>query len=263
MTEQTILFERDRKLAVVTLNRPASLNSFTAAMHAELRNVLDEVITDPDIRAVVLTGSGRGFCAGQDLNDRSTSASEGPPDLGVAIEENWNPLITSLTTMPKPVICAVNGVAAGAGASIALACDIVLAAKSASFVQIFSKIGLIPDSGGSWHLPRSLSLPRAKALAMLGDKLPAERAADWGMIWQVIDDDALQAEARALGHELSERPTQALAAIKSIFASASTMPLSEHLEIEKATMKRLGESADYAEGVRAFLEKRSPEFTGN
>ncbi len=262
MAESLVEFATDGGVATITLNRPKALNSFTDAMHSELRVALDEVVSSDALRALVLTGAGRGFCAGQDLNDRATSPEAGPPDLGHAIENNWNPLIRTLTEMPKPVIGAINGVAAGAGASVALACDIVIAARSASFVQVFSNIGLIPDSGGSWHLPRALSLPRAKALAMTGEKLPAEQAEAWGMIWKCVDDDQLAAEAQGLAQTLAARPTQALGAIKAIFASSSTMQLAEHLEIEKATMARLGKSEDYAEGVRAFLEKRAPNFSG-
>ena len=266
MDYQTISVSIESGVASLCLNRPQALNSFTVEMHSELRDALKSISTDDDVRAVLLTGEGRGFCAGQDLNERNLSSQHGDSkdvDLGISIEENYNPLILSITSLAKPVVCAVNGVAAGAGVSLVLACDIVLAAKSASFIQSFAKIGLVPDSGGTWHLPRALTLPRAKALAMLGDKLSAQQAAEWGMIWRCVDDQQLMSEAESTARYLAQQPTQALAAIKRMLTDASMTTLAEQLEIEKNTMRRLGCSADYAEGVAAFLAKRKPNFSGD
>jgi 2-(1,2-epoxy-1,2-dihydrophenyl)acetyl-CoA isomerase len=262
MSFETIQFEVSNGVATLTLNRPDSLNSFTTQMHAEVREALQRITTDDAIRCMLLTGAGRGFCAGQDLNDRAVTANSGPPDLGESVEKNYNPLIRSLMTMPKPVICAVNGVAAGAGASIALACDIVLAARSASFIQVFSKIGLVPDSGGTWNLPRAVGLPRAKGLALLGDKLSAEKAEAWGMIWQCVDDEELMNEARELAGYLATQPTRGLGRIKQLINASTARTLDEELEQERQAMQELGQSADYAEGVAAFMEKRKPKFTG-
>jgi 2-(1,2-epoxy-1,2-dihydrophenyl)acetyl-CoA isomerase len=262
MAFNTILFQVEDGVGKLTLNRPQTLNSFTAEMHEEVRGVLEQVHADAAIRCLLLTGSGRGFCAGQDLSDRAVSAADGPPDLGDSVERNYNPLIRSLMTLPKPVVCAVNGVAAGAGASIALACDIVLAARSASFVQVFCKIGLIPDSGGTWNLPRAVGLPRAKGLALLGDKLTADQAEIWGMIWRCTDDDKLQDEALKLAKYLATQPTKGLAMIKQLLTESSGNRLDQQLELEKDTMRMLGRSHDYQEGVAAFLEKRAPRFKG-
>ena len=262
MSFETIAFSVENGVAELALNRPDSLNSFNQQMHAEVREAMQRVIEDPEIRCLLLTGKGRGFCAGQDLGDRAVSGDEAPPDLGESVEKNYNPLIRSIMNLPKPVICAVNGVAAGAGASIALACDIVLAARSASFIQVFCKIGLVPDSGGTWNLPRAVGLPRAKGLAMLGDKLPAEKAEAWGMIWQCVDDDALMDEARKLAAHLATQPTRGLGRIKQLLNASTAHDLDTELEAERAAMQELGRSADYAEGVAAFMEKRAPKFTG-
>ena len=262
MSFETIEFSVEGGVATLTLNRPNSLNSFTTQMHAEVREAMQRVKEEKDIRCLLLTGAGRGFCAGQDLNDRAVAPGEGPPDLGESVEKNYNPLIRGIMGLPKPVICAVNGVAAGAGASIALACDIVLAARSASFIMSFAKIGLVPDSGGTWNLPRAVGLPRAKGLAMLGDKLPAEKAEAWGMIWQCVDDDALMEEAQKLAAHLATQPTRGLGRIKQLLNASTVRPLDEELDHERDAMRELGQSADYAEGVAAFMEKRPPKFTG-
>jgi len=262
MAFTNIIFEVGDGVAKLTLNRPQSLNSFNTAMHEEVRDAFKQVREDAAIRCLLLTGSGRGFCAGQDLGDRTVSAEHGAPDLGESIERYYNPLICGIMTLPKPVICAVNGVAAGAGASIALACDIVLAGRSASFVQVFCKIGLVPDSGGSWNLPRAVGLPRARGLAMLGDKLGAEQAEAWGMIWRCVDDDKLQEEALKLAKHLATQPTLGLGMIKKLLAESTANNLHQQLELEKETMRMLGRSQDYQEGVAAFLEKRAPRFKG-
>ena len=262
MAWENIAFTIDKGVARLVLNRPAALNSFTAAMHAEVREALTCAADDPQVRAVLLTGAGRGFCAGQDLNDRSVSAGDAPPDLGYSVEKYYNPLIRLLTGMEKPVICAVNGVAAGAGANIALACDIVIAARSASFIESFAKLGLIPDSGGTWILPRLVGMARAKGLAMLGPKVSAERALAWGMIWQVVEDDELQATALELAETMATQPTRGFAFTKQAFAASAANTLDQQLELEKELMRAAGKTADYREGVAAFLEKRPPQYRG-
>jgi 2-(1,2-epoxy-1,2-dihydrophenyl)acetyl-CoA isomerase len=258
MAYETIDFKADGPIARITLNRPDRLNSFTAQMHEELRDALGNL---GDCRVVILTGAGRGFCAGQDLNDRAVAPGEAV-DLGVTVESFWNPLIRTLTSMPQPVIARVNGVAAGAGANIAFACDIVIAAKSAKFIESFSAIGLIPDSGGTWHLPRLAGQARALGLALTGEPLPADKAAEWGMIWKAVDDDALDAETDALANKLASLPPLGLAATKEMIRSSWQYSLDEELDRQAGAMRRLGFTEDYREGVAAFLEKRKPNFTG-
>lgn len=262
MAYETIITSVEAGVAVLTLNRPQTLNSFNERMHAEVREFLQQVQDDHDIRCLVLTGAGRGFCAGQDLGDRAVTGTDAAPDLGQSVERNYNPLIKTLMSLELPVVCAVNGVAAGAGANIALACDIVLAARSASFVQSFCKIGLVPDSGGTWNLPRILGLPRARGLALLGDKLPAETAAEWGMIWRCVEDGQLMEEAMQLARHLATQPTRGLAAIKKLLNQSFSHTLERQLELEKEAMRALGGTEDYREGVAAFMEKRKPEFRG-
>ncbi len=258
MTDNTILLNIDNHVARITLNRPDRLNSFTKVMHFELAGALDSAT---DARVIILTGAGRGFCAGQDLNDRAVAPGE-PVDLGATVDESWNPLVRRLATMPQPVIARVNGVAAGAGANIALACDFVIAAKSAKFIQSFAALGLIPDSGGSWHLPRLVGQARALGLALTGEPLPAETAANWGLIWKCVDDDALDAEVDALATRLASLPPLGLAAIKSIIRTTGGRTLDEELDFQRDEMRRLGFTADYREGVAAFLEKRPAIFEG-
>ncbi len=258
MTTDTITFALADNIARITLNRPDRLNSFTRAMHGELAQALDAAA---EARVIVITGAGRGFCAGQDLNDRAVAPGEAV-DLGETVEASWNPLIRRLAAMPQPVIARVNGVAAGAGANIALACDLVVAARSAKFIQSFSALGLIPDSGGSWHLPRLVGQARAIGLALTGEPLPAERAAEWGLIWKCVDDEALDSEVDALARKLAGLPPLGLAAIKAIIRTTGERTLDAELDLQRDEMRRLGFTADYREGVAAFLEKRPATFTG-
>ena len=257
----TIDFSRDGGVARVALNRPDKLNSFTRQMHAELREAIAQCERDGTIRAVVLTGNGRGFCAGQDLADLSFEPGN-MTDLGAVIEDNFNPLIRRIQVLPKPVIARVQGIAAGAGANLALACDLVIAGRSASFLQAFVNIGLVPDSGGTWFLPHRVGVARAMGLAMLGEKLTAEQAEQWGLIWRCVDDDRLDAEVAALAARLAAMPTRALAAIKRSIRAALTTDLSAQLDMERDLQAELGASHDYAEGVNAFLQKRAPKFEG-
>jgi len=263
MSYQYILYAVEGGVARLTLNRPDRLNSFNDAMHAEVRDAVSQVRASADVRVLLLTGAGRGFCAGQDLGDRAVAPGAEPVDLGASIERNYKPLVLSLRALPLPVVCAVNGVAAGAGANIALACDIVVAAKSASFIQAFSKIGLIPDSGGTYFLPRLVGTARAIGLAMLGDKLSAEQAASWGLIWKCVDDSEFSASVEALVQQLSTAATRGLAATKEAIDAASGNTLETQLDLERDLQRVLGRSADYREGVSAFGAKRQPRFTGS
>jgi len=262
MTYETILFSIEGGIARLTLNRPDRLNSFTDQMHEEVRAALDRVRADASVRVLLLTGAGRGFCAGQDLGDRAVAPGDAPVDLGASIERNYKPLILGLRALEIPVVCAVNGVAAGAGANLALACDIVIATQSASFIQAFSKIGLVPDSGGTYFLPRLVGEARALGLALTGDKLSAEQAAEWGLIWQCVDDGQLPAVTDKLLTQLAQGPTRGLAAIKQAIHSSASNTLAEQLDLERDLQRELGYSDDYREGVAAFTGKRPPKFTG-
>lgn len=262
MSYETILFDISGGIARLTLNRPDRLNSFNVQMHKEARDALSQLASAQNARVLVLTGAGRGFCAGQDLGDRTVAPGEQGVDLGESIETYYKPLVLALRNLPMPVIGAVNGVAAGAGANIALACDLVIATKSASFVQAFSKLGLVPDSGGTWFLPRLLGNARAMGLALLGDKLPAEQAAQWGLIWRCVEDAEFKNTVDQLAEQLAAAPTRGLARTKQAIYESWGRSLEQQLNQERDFQRELGRSQDYAEGVAAFSEKRAPKFVG-
>ena len=259
---ETVRLDVADGVATLTLNRPDRLNSFTAAMHGEVRVALDAVSGNPDVRCLVLTGAGRGFCAGQDLSDRAVAPGDAPVDLGASIESYYKPLLLRLRGLDMPTICAVNGVAAGAGANIPFVCDLVFAARSASFIQSFSKIGLIPDCGGTWWLPRLIGPARAMGLALLGDKLAAAQAEEWGLIWRCIEDDELMPTVLAVAKQLAAGPTRGYVRTRQAIDSAMQLPFAAALDMERDYQRELGASADYREGVAAFLAKRAPRFRG-
>jgi 2-(1,2-epoxy-1,2-dihydrophenyl)acetyl-CoA isomerase len=263
VTDRTVIFGIEDGVARLTLNRPDRLNSFNVEMHEQVRESLARVAApDSGARVLVVSGAGRGFCAGQDLGDRAVAPGSASVDLGDSIEKRYKPLVLALRSLPMPVIAAVNGVAAGAGANIALACDIVIAARSATFIQSFAKIGLVPDSGGTWLLPRLVGTARAMGLALLGDKLPAQQAQEWGLIWRCVDDAELPATVDTLARQLAAAPTRGLARTKQAFYEGWGRTFEQQLDIERDMQRELGFSADYAEGVAAFTAKRAPTFTG-
>ncbi|ARG36357.1 MULTISPECIES: 2-(1,2-epoxy-1,2-dihydrophenyl)acetyl-CoA isomerase PaaG [Acinetobacter] len=262
MDYQNIIAEEKNGVGYLTFNRPKALNSFNVDMHREVADVLNQWTKSPDVRCVVISGEGRGFCAGQDLGDRVVDPNAEAPDLGYSIETYYNPLIKTIVNMPKPVICAVNGVAAGAGANIALACDLVIAAKSANFVQAFCRLGLVPDSAGTWFLPRAVGHARAMGLALLGDKLPAETAKEWGMIWDVVEDAELKTKVTELAERLAKQPTFGLSLIKKAIHQSSNNTFDEQMLLERDLQRIAGRSEDYREGVQAFMNKREPNFKG-
>jgi 2-(1,2-epoxy-1,2-dihydrophenyl)acetyl-CoA isomerase len=262
MSYEHILFSLADGIARLTLNRPDRLNSFNDRMHEEVRDALAQVRVGGQARVLLLTGAGRGFCAGQDLGDRAVAPGGEAVDLGASIERNYKPLVLGLRALPMPVVCAVNGVAAGAGANIALACDVVIAAKSASFIQAFCRIGLVPDSGGTYFLPRLVGTARALGLALTGDKLSAQEAADWGLIWKCVDDADLPEATEALLAQFASGPTKGLAAIKQAIHGSGARTLEQQLDVERDLQRELGFGDDYREGVAAFAAKRPPRFTG-
>ena len=261
MSHETILFAVEDGIARLTLNRPDKLNSFNVQMHGEVRQALSS-LSSGGARVLVLTGAGRGFCAGKDLGDRAVAPAGTAVDLGESIEKHYKPLVLALRSLPMPVIAAVNGVAAGAGANLALACDVVVAARSATFVQSFARLGLVPDCGGTWTLPRLVGSARALGLTLLGQKLPAEQAAAWGMIWQCVDDAELFSTVDALARQFAAAPTRGRAATKHALYGGWARSLDQQLDVERDLQRELGRSADYAEGVAAFSAKRTPIFRG-
>lgn len=262
MPTRPIIYETKDAVGIITLNRPDKLNAFNEEQHIALNNALDEVENNPDIRCLLLTGAGRGFCAGQDLSDRNVSPGSKPVDLGHTIGTFYNPLIKRLYNSEIPTICAVNGVAAGAGANLALAFDIVLAARSAKFVQVFSNIGLIPDSGGTYILPRNIGQARALGLALLASPLSAKEAKEWGLIWDVFDDEVLFEKAFEMATNLAKRPTFGFKLTRKAIRQSFDNNINEQLELERIYQRQAGASDDYKEGVSAFMEKRTPKFTG-
>jgi len=258
-----IVYQVEDGLAKLTFNRPDRLNSFNAEMHEEVKQAFEEIKGDPSIRCLLISGNGRGFCAGQDLSDRAVSVGDEAPDLSISIEKNYNPLVRNITGLQMPVICAVNGVAAGAGANIALACDLVLAAKSASFIQSFNKLGLVPDSGGTWILPKLVGHARAMRLCLLGEKVSAEAALEMGMIAQVCEDEKLLDEATELGAQLAKAPTKGLGLIKRLIQVSATNSFEQQLDLESEYQGIAGRSDDYREGVSAFMEKRPANYKGS
>jgi 2-(1,2-epoxy-1,2-dihydrophenyl)acetyl-CoA isomerase len=258
----SVLISLEAGVQTITLNRPEKLNAFTPEMHKELRRALEQALDDRAIRAVLLTGAGRGFCSGQDLAERSAAPGAAPIDLSVSIGSYYNPLVRRMRELPKPIVCAVNGVAAGAGANIALACDVVLAARSASFVQSFARLGLVPDCGGTYFLPRLAGSARAMGLALLGEPLSAEDAERWGLIWKVFDDERLMPEASALARTLASGPTKGYASIKRALHASQGNTLDAQLDLERDLQREAGFSEDYREGVSAFMQKRAPQFKG-
>lgn len=262
MDYQNIIAEEKNGVGYLTFNRPKALNSFNVDMHREVAEVLNQWTKNPEVHCVVISGEGRGFCAGQDLGDRVVDPNAEAPDLGYSIETYYNPLIKTIVNMPKPVICAVNGVAAGAGANIALACDLVIAAKSANFVQAFCRLGLVPDSAGTWFLPRAVGHARAMGLTLLGDKLPAETAKEWGMIWDVVEDAELKTKVTELAERLAKQPTFGLSLIKKAIHQSSNNTFEEQMLLERDLQRIAGRSEDYREGVQAFMNKREPNFKG-
>jgi 2-(1,2-epoxy-1,2-dihydrophenyl)acetyl-CoA isomerase len=258
----SVLVSVEAGVQTITLNRPEKLNALNPQMHERLRSALEEAAGAEEVRAVLLTGSGRGFCTGQDLAERDVSPGAPPIDLSVSLGSYYNPLVRRMRALPKPIVCAVNGVAAGAGANLALACDIVVAARSASFVQAFSRLGLVPDAGGTYFLPRLVGTARAMALALLAKKLSAEDAAHWGLIWKVVDDAQLAAESRALAEKLASGPTKGYGNLKRALYASMGNSLDAQLDLERDLQRELGLSEDYREGVTAFKEKRTPRFKG-
>ena len=262
MSYQTILCDVSDGIARLTLNRPDRLNSFNVEMHGEVRDALGKLAQDRAARVLVLTGAGRGFCAGQDLGDRAVAPGGQGVDLGESIDRYYKPLVLALRNLPMPVIAAVNGVAAGAGANIALSCDLVIATRSANFIQSFSKLGLVPDSGGTWLLPRLIGNARAMGLALLADKLSAEQAAQWGLIWRCVEDAEFKQTVDSLAQQLAIAPTRGLARTKQAIYASSGNSFEDQLNLERDYMRELGLSNDYREGVSAFIAKRPPNFTG-
>ena len=258
---EPVLVSLDSGVLRVTLNRPDKLNAFNADLHKGLADAMTRAESEAAVRCVLITGAGRGFCSGADLATRDMK-SPSAHDMGAGLDTLYNPLIRRMRSLPKPIVCAVNGVAAGAGANFALACDIVLAARSASFIQAFVKIGLVPDCGGSYFLPRLAGMQRAMALAMTGERLSAEDAERYGIVWKTVDDDKLMAEATKLAENLAAGPTRSLGLIKQAMYASAGNTLSAQLDLERDLQREVGKGTDYREGVTAFLEKRKPKFTG-